>query len=122
MAVDKLYGFLFGEFNRSFLVFFRIPNEKSIFMNSRSELEKLNGYFTWKDQVYQEFMRNILRSIEPKFDKKYTILVDELDDFDEVTFVQKGTIVIGYEINKLKTFCLKYKNCAIIGAYNVTFA
>ena len=38
-------------------------------------------------------------SLEPRHESKRTVLADELDEFNEVTFVQKGQIVVGYEIN-----------------------
>ena len=38
----------------------------------------------------------------PRFEVKGFLLVNELDEYGEVTFVYKGNIGIGYEINKLK--------------------
>ena len=35
-----------------------------------------------------------------------TILMDELDEVGEITFVHKGKIGVGYEINKMKKLCI----------------
>ena len=39
---------------------------------------------------------------KPRFEKKGTTLINELDEFGEITFIEKGKIGIGYEINKHK--------------------
>ena len=49
---------------------------------------------------YRDFMMQVLRSLEPRFYKKKTILVDELDEQLEIIFIDKGETLIGYEINK----------------------
>jgi hypothetical protein len=36
-------------------------------------------------------------------------------------FVTKGQVLIGYEINKQKRYCIKYTDMIIIGAYGCTF-
>ena len=67
-------------------------------------------------------MISLLPMLEPRFEKRRTILVDELDELNEIIFVSKGSVVIGYEINKQKRYCIKYKNNCIVGAYGVTFS
>ena len=47
--------------------------------------------------------------------------MNELDEFNEVIFFQEGTVDIGFEINRVKTFVLRYKNKCEVGAYEVTF-
>ena len=59
--------------------------------------------------------------LEPRFEKRRTILVDELDELNEIIFVNKGIVLIGYEINKQKLYSIRYKNNCIVGAYGVTF-
>ena len=63
----------------------------------------------------------VLSNLEPRFELKHTILVDELDEFNEILFFQRGTMLIGYEINKCRKYCLKYVDKSVIGAYGVTF-
>lgn len=71
--------------------------------------------------MYRDFMALLLTKLEPRFEAKRTIIVDEFDEFNEVIFVFKGTTVIGYEINKQKRYALKHKNCCVIGGYGCTF-
>ena len=62
----------------------------------------------------------MLSSLEPRFDERGNILVDELDEFQEVLFVMKGHILVGYECNKIKTYCIKYSYGCNVGAFGVT--
>lgn len=48
-------------------------------------------------------------------------LVEELDEINEIIFVMKGTVVVGYEINKQKRYCIKYENKCEVGAFGMTF-
>jgi len=69
---------------------------------------KPRTFYTWQDIPYREFMMQVLRSLEPRFYKKKTIMVDELDEMLEIIFIDKGKTMIGYEINKQKRFCLQF--------------
>ena len=66
-------------------------------------------------------MMKALASIEPRYEKKGKIIYDELDELNEVIFIYKGTVFIGFEINKKKKYCLRYKNGCVIGAFGCTF-
>ena len=66
-------------------------------------------------------MLMVLTFLEPRFEQKHTIIVGELEEFNELIFVSRGTVVIGYEINKKKIYCIKYSNKCVIGAFEVTF-
>ena len=59
--------------------------------------------------------------LEPRFEKSKTVIIDELDEFNEIIFISKGTMLVGYEINKQKRYCIKYKNNCVIGGYGVTY-
>jgi hypothetical protein len=63
----------------------------------------------------------LLKSLEPRYEKKHTILKDELDEPDEILFVCKGSVVIGYDVNKVKKYCIRQKNNSVIGAFMVSF-
>ncbi len=62
-----------------------------------------------------------LRNLEPRIEMKGSILFEELDEVNEIIFVQKGTIDIGFDINKIRRFVLRFQNYFEIGAYNCTF-
>ena len=63
----------------------------------------------------------MLGYLEPRHEEARTILINELDEFNEIIFVTKGDVAIGYEINKVKKYCIKYTDRAVIGGYGVTF-
>ena len=47
--------------------------------------------------------------------------MNELDEFGDIKFIQKGKVGIGFEINKQRKLVLQYKNKCIVGAYGTTF-
>jgi len=49
------------------------------------------------------------------------VLINELDEFSEITFVNKGIVMIGYELNKEKRYCIQFNDRCVIGAYGITF-
>jgi hypothetical protein len=51
-------------------------------------------------------MMQVLTNLEPYYEISNTIMVSELQEFNEIIFVQKGKIVIGFEINKEKKYCI----------------
>ena len=109
-----LIGFLFGDFVNKYTVFFKIKRGEGVLSTSSS-------YFTLVDQPYREFMMMLVTSLEPNKDKRRTILLNELEAVDQVTFVLSGKVVLGYEINNEKRYAIRYKDKCIIGAYNCTF-
>lgn len=66
-------------------------------------------------------MNSLLTHLEPRRDSKHSILVDELDEFNEISFISKGQVVIGYEINKQRRYCIQFNDKCVIGAYGITF-
>ena len=72
-------------------------------------------------QNYRSFQTTFLEYLEPRFDVRGTVLYQELDEFGEITFVYKGTIIVGFAVNKKQNFCLKFKDHCIIGGFNTTF-
>lgn len=63
----------------------------------------------------------LLTKLEPRFERRRTVIYDELEDVDDVLFITKGHLVIGYEINKVKKYTLIMKDKAIVGAHDVTY-
>ena len=66
-------------------------------------------------------MINMLRNLSPRFEKKGEVLISELETFDEVLFMSKGKIDIGFEINKVPKMALRFENGVVIGSYNCLF-
>ena len=66
-------------------------------------------------------MNRLLKNLNPIEHKKYTIIANELDEFNEITFCQTGSVLVGYELNHKRRYCLKLYNYFILGAYFLTF-
>ena len=112
---SSLYtNFLFKDFMMKFSGFFRLSPHHSFYGVGR-------GYYTWTYQPYRYFMMELVNLLEPRQEKKYVSMVEELDEINEIIFVMKGTVVVGYEINKQKRYCIKYENKCEVGAFGLTF-
>lgn len=66
-------------------------------------------------------MIDMLRALEPRREEAGVMLHMELDEVNEVNFILNGTFEIGFEINRIPNYVLRFKNCNVIGAYGVTF-
>jgi hypothetical protein len=66
-------------------------------------------------------MVEVLTSLEPRIEKAGSVLFEELDEINEVIFVMKGVIDMGFEINKTRKFVLRFFKGHTIGTYNCIF-
>ena len=66
-------------------------------------------------------MFKMLQTLEPFIEYKSTTLKEELDEFNEIMFINKGKVALGYELNKNRRYCIQYIDRIIIGAYGITF-
>jgi len=80
-----------------------------------------NDFYTWEDQVYREFMLQILMNLEPRHELAGATLFEELEEINEVLFISRGQCDVGFEVNKIKKFVLRFFNKTVVGAYNCTF-
>jgi hypothetical protein len=51
----------------------------------------------------------------------HKIIFNELEDISEIFFFDKGSIDLGYEINRKKMFKLRFKEFNVLGAFYVSF-
>ena len=65
-------------------------------------------------------MVETLSCLEPRREFTGVILFNELDDFTEILFFNKGSIQLGYELNRKRYFILEQKN-AVIGDHGCIF-
>jgi len=80
------------------------------------------AFLTWENSYeYRNCMFLLLQSLEPMNSSAYTVLFDELEHFNEVLFICKGIVRVGYEINSKKKFILKYSGSFGIGLFGATF-
>lgn len=82
----------------------------------------MKEYYTWEDTEYRDFMMELLTKLEPRFENAGSILFEELDEINEIFFVSKGQVDIGYELNKTKKFVIRYTDKTVVGGYNCTFS
>jgi CRP-like cAMP-binding protein len=60
-------------------------------------------------------------NLEPRFEPAGTTILEELQEINEIIFISKGRVAVGFEINKKKEFALTFHDKVVIGAYNCTF-
>jgi CRP-like cAMP-binding protein len=113
VKVQMFTQFLFRDFLKSYSkTFTSFPNMMNVNQCS---------YYTWYDQHYRKFMEALLYSMEPRREERGEILFDELDEVNEVFFIERGQIDIGFEINRKKQYVFRLSQDVQVGSYNVTF-
>ena len=86
---DRLFtGFIFNDFLQAFRAFFRVE-KKSLNSSIFTIYDDLTfrKYFTWNDNVYRDFMYNILGKLEPINIMRGVKIFNELEEVNEVTFI-----------------------------------
>lgn len=117
-VINKIYGdFLFSDFCKIFQRFFRIPKDYDVAFKNPG----YHDYYDWSDQEYRFFMLQLLQYLEPRQEDAGTILFQELDEINEVIFIETGECDIGYEINKQQKYVIRYTKSTVVGAFNCTF-
>jgi hypothetical protein len=66
-------------------------------------------------------MFEIFKNLEPRYEEAGTIIFEELQSIDDILFISRGTLDVGFEINRKKTFVMRYTNKIVVGAFNCTF-
>jgi len=114
---DKLMtNYLFAEFLNIFTDFFKVSKGKAML-----GANKIRSFYTWNDEIYRDFMINLLLNLEPYMENKNVQIIKELEEFSQIIFIQKGKVAVGFEINRQKSYCLMFKDKCIIGAYGLTW-
>jgi hypothetical protein len=101
VQVCLLKDFMFSDFLESF---------KKTFCFKKADEDSMHQYqfYTWYDHEYIHFMVSVLRSLEPIQEQKNTIIINELDEQNELLFYHNGQYAVGYEINRIKKFVLRF--------------
>lgn len=112
--------FLFKNFRNNFKKFFDFPKENNVKVGE--DMPRIDySFYTWGDLQYQNMMIEILSRLEPrKFDAHETIYY-ELDEVNEIIFIETGEYNIGYEVNKIEKFKMRLGPNTVIGAFNICF-
>jgi hypothetical protein len=66
-------------------------------------------------------MIQILKSLEPRRFDKMEIIYLELDEVNELSFIEQGEYDLGYEVNKVEKYRMRLGSRTVIGAFNICF-
>ena len=66
-------------------------------------------------------MISILLNLEPCIMHKRVVLLGELEECNQVLFIGKGKVVVGYELNNQKRYCVRFNHRSVVGAYEMAF-
>ena len=66
-------------------------------------------------------MIRVLKSLEPRIFSANQVIYKELDEVNEILFIETGEYDIGYEVNKQERFKMRLGGRSVIGAFNVCF-
>lgn len=74
-------------------------------------------YFNYNDKIYSLFMIDIMKSLTPiRLDPSVRIH-SELDEVEEIIFVESGIYNVGFHMNKKDFFVLRVFASTIIGGF-----
>lgn len=68
-------------------------------------------YFKLHNPVYKDFMVEMMQYLEPKYEHADKIIFEELEEVTFVLLFLDGKFDIGYELNGVQHFVLRYTNC-----------
>jgi len=72
-------------------LFISFINDFSRYFTFEKKFSKIKyNYYGWNDQVYRDFMVSLLRVLEPRKVMAGKILFNELDEFTEILYFNKG--------------------------------
>ena len=98
---------MFKQFLETFKDTFNIPKDP-ILGDQIGISSNVNDFYTWDNSNYREFMNLILRSLEPLRMKAGQVIFRELQEIEEVIFVHKGAVDVGFEINRREKLVLRF--------------
>lgn len=78
-------------------------------------------YYTFEDKDYSDFITSIFSILEVRRIPAQFLIQEELEEVADVIFVEKGTYLMGFQINKKDYYKRKFKDGSIINAFNVLY-
>ena len=109
---NLLFEFVFQDFLKSFHRLFDLPKDSDCLKHSR--------YSYQEDEYYHDFLFKLVLRLEPIKYEKDTIILRELEECNEITYLQDVPFVVGFSINKQPIFKISQKNVDI-GAFGASF-
>ena len=71
--------------------------------------------------MYRDLMIKIVRTLEPRRIDAGTIMYKTVEEVDEIYFIEKGAVDIGFEISMIPKYVIRLAQGGVVGIYNVTF-
>ena len=117
---NKLFcNFLFHEFLINFTQsYFKIPLSA---LSGSTDPRNERRLMTFDDALYQQYMTQILVSLEPRQVPAETIIFGTNVETHEMFFINSGSIDIGFELNNRTKFSLRLFKGGVVGAFNCTY-
>ena len=78
-------------------------------------------FYSWNDIHYRDFIIATLAYLEPVYYRSGYKIHNELDEFGEITFIHRGDVKVGFKINEMERYAIRYRDKCIIAAFGVTF-
>jgi hypothetical protein len=67
----------------------------------------LRTNYSWDDELYQQFMIEILTNLQPRVEMKDTIYLRKNEDVNEILFIQTGIVIVGFEFKNKQRYCIR---------------
>ena len=74
-----------------------------------------------ENSEYLNFVLFMLQLLEPTQFLPYTLVFFELESVDEAHFIMSGQIDVGYQINHISKYKLRFRGNFLIGCYEICF-
>ena len=71
--------------------------------------------------MYRDFMIDMLKLLEPRHVCQDTVLFQSIEEVEEIFFIVKGHIDIGFEINRQPKYVLRLGPGGVVGIFNITY-
>jgi len=69
---------------------------------------KYIAHYTWDDDEYREFMIKLLLNLNPRYEPAGSVLFEELEEVNEMIFISKGQVDVGYSLNNEVKYVLRF--------------
>ena len=122
LPVDRrlviMKNFLFADFFLEFNKYFELER---VVDDPHPKVKIQHAYYRWGHEGFDEFMLEVMKSLVPRRCVAGEIILHELEEVLEMTFVLSGTFLVGYDINKTRKFVVSHSEGKVIGEYNIMF-
>jgi hypothetical protein len=66
-------------------------------------------------------MIEVISFLEPRYEEPYKLLYRTIEEVNSIYFIVKGSVEVGFEVNRDPKYVLRLTKGGVFGIYNVTF-